>query len=630
MLRTYRWNLAGTFLLLGLIGAGGSALCSDAEVDPSALWRKTLDAARLARSANDWDAANVAFEAAVQQAEQFGARDGRLTRTLEEAARAFTRQKHKTRALELQSRAVALRLERSDAPSVTTAESIYRLGKIHHGFAEFTEAEPLFRQALAMRERLDDANAQSTARILRDLAAVIRELRADDPEVESLLLRNLELDPAPRQRELLGSYYGEREAHQSALDRHVETLDLEQSRPLPSLSRMVDAATRAADSHLALDRQDAAERALLRALDLREQQLGSHHPYLAFTLRKLAELYVEQERFVEAEMHLLRAAALNDAAWGGPNHRCGCDTSSLLDQVHAALGRQPTADIEPIDVRSDTASTDEADDPRIEEIARLDTAAAGHSKHGEMDAAKQASREALEIRRELYGEASVELSSGIAHLAGLLRAEGRYDDAAELYRQRLRLLETHAEADDLRIASTLHTLGTIDRLREEYTDATGYFRREIAARTMRGQNLRAVRSLETLGNMNLVRKMPELAEVDFLEAARLWERFAGRAAPERIRVRALMAKSQLAQGKFDAAEATLDAVLEEEQGKRYPDSGLLLQIFQPLESLYRQTDREELADSMRARIDEMRDLHLAQPTRRAARSSAGVTRTGGR
>src|SRR5262249_60091192 len=56
-----------------------------------------------------------------------------------------------------------------------------------------------------------------------------------------------------------------------------------------------------------------------RALTTVEGVLGSQHPHLAVALNGLAELYIHERRYAEAEAVLKRALAIDESALG-PEH----------------------------------------------------------------------------------------------------------------------------------------------------------------------------------------------------------------------------------------------------------------------------------------------------------------------
>jgi Trypsin/Tetratricopeptide repeat len=76
-----------------------------------------------------------------------------------------------------------------------------------------------------------------------------------------------------------------------------------------------------------------AEKRYKRALEIREEALGSDHADLVANLEKLASLYKEQDRFSDADPYYQRAVSVAEKAWGPDQHA----TKDLLEEYAAFL-----------------------------------------------------------------------------------------------------------------------------------------------------------------------------------------------------------------------------------------------------------------------------------------------------
>jgi len=85
-----------------------------------------------------------------------------------------------------------------------------------------------------------------------------------------------------------------------------------------------------------------AEPLYLRALAIREQQLGSEHPDTAFSLHDLAHLYARQGKFAEAESLYQRALAIRVQQLG-PEHP---DTQNTQERYEGLLQQKATLKVE--------------------------------------------------------------------------------------------------------------------------------------------------------------------------------------------------------------------------------------------------------------------------------------------
>jgi tetratricopeptide (TPR) repeat protein len=94
-----------------------------------------------------------------------------------------------------------------------------------------------------------------------------------------------------------------------------------------------------------------AERALLRALAIKETGLGPDHPEVAITLTNLALVYTAEGRDTDAAPLLERSLAIQEKA-PAPNQHALERTVTLLAEVYHRLGRDEAA--RPLDERART------------------------------------------------------------------------------------------------------------------------------------------------------------------------------------------------------------------------------------------------------------------------------------
>jgi hypothetical protein len=518
-------------------------------------------------------------------------------------ASAYERQKERDLAVEYQTRAVDLRLADPDGPNAAAAESLYRLGRLLAGFDAPDEAEPYLRRALELRAEVEGPDSPKLPAILAELSDAVEASRPDDPEALELLERLVELQDSSRNRARVAAWHAGQLNHELAIDAYLGAIELERSLPYPGVGQLANLRTRLAGQYEELGRLEEAEAELQGVIDLKTEQLGPDHPHLAYPMRQLAKLYVEEERWLDAEALLERAAALNERAWGAPETQCGCGTANLLQQVREALGK-----VEPAAQKTAEAADTPAKNPRLEEIEKLDDEARSLLDRGESAAARETAGRALELRRDTFGYESDEAIAGMSRLAELLRAQGRYAEAYDLYEERLYLLESLGEFDSQRALSTLHSLGMLARSTRENDDAAALLDREIEGRIALGQVMRVTQILESLGHIRLGAKDAVAAEAAFADAAERWRELAGPSAPEITRLRTGIARARLSAGRIDDATALLVELLDAEQERRYPDLHAMIQILQPLKSAHDRAGRTEQAVETNARLHELREL----------------------
>ncbi len=206
-----------------------------------------------------------------------------------------------TEAEPLYQRALAIR-ERAFGPDhLNIAISLNNLAKLYHDQGRYVQAEPLFHRALAIKERALDSDHPSIAISLNNMA-LLYQRQGRYAEAEPLFQRAL----AIRERALGPDH--------------------------PDIAQSLN---NLAELYRAQDRTSDAEPLYLRALTIRERVLKPHHPDIAESLNNLAVLYHKQGRYADAELLYQRAFAINEKNLD-PNHpRVATDLNNLAALYHA-------------------------------------------------------------------------------------------------------------------------------------------------------------------------------------------------------------------------------------------------------------------------------------------------------
>jgi tetratricopeptide (TPR) repeat protein len=223
--------------------------------------------------------------------------------------------------------------------------------------AEYAQAEPLFRRALAIREKALGPEHPHTASSLNNLAELLR-FQGKPEEAEPLYRRALAIyekalgpehpDTATglnNLAELLrdqGKLSEAEPLYRRALAIREEALGPEHPSTAASLNNLA----------LLLDAQgkpEEAEPLYRRALAMFEKALGPEHPDTATSMNNLASLLEDQEKPKEAELLYRRALAIREKALG-PEHPDTANSLNNLALLLAAQGR--LAEAEPLYRRS--------------------------------------------------------------------------------------------------------------------------------------------------------------------------------------------------------------------------------------------------------------------------------------
>ena len=304
------------------------------------------------------------------------------------------------------------------------AGALNRLARLLYQQRRYSEAEPLFRRALAVEEETRGANHPDVAYKLNNTANVLCRLGryAESEPLHRRAVRILDetLGPDHQQTALAMASLG---ATFAALDRYAEAEPLlrravavhekKMGPDHPGTLKMAMGLT------LALTKQGncaEAEPMVLTAIAAREKNLGPNHPDTAHALHTAGVLYSDQGRFAEAEGYLGRAVDTRTRALG-PEHQ---DTLESLDAL--AL---------------------------LEE------------RRGRYAEAESLYRDVLEKRERVQGPDHSDIAVTTSQLAGICGRDGRYAEAEALYRRALAIREKVFGSDHTFVAEVLDGLAKV-------------------------------------------------------------------------------------------------------------------------------------------------------------------------
>lgn len=223
-----------------------------------------------------------------------------------------------------------------------------------------------------------------------------------------------------------------------------------------------------------LGRYDKAEATFLRALEIK-QELQLEDAGLAKDLNNLAEVYRVQARWSEAGSLYLRALEILREE-GSPGEIATALANLAL--LEAARAHYASAEMR---FREALALLQGLPEPDPLDVALQQT------NLGEMliDLARFQEAEdlllaALEIRRELLGDANPLVASSQEGLARLRKAQARFDEAESLLRASLEIREAAFSDQHPEVALGLNNLADLLILRGEYTEAETRLRRAQA------------------------------------------------------------------------------------------------------------------------------------------------------
>ncbi|RMH24980.1 MAG: hypothetical protein D6693_09435 [Planctomycetota bacterium] len=207
------------------------------------------------------------------------------------------------------------------APHPDLAEAIHNLAAALWWKGEYANAEPLYREALAMRRELFGPDSLEVADTTNHLAACLDRLDRDDEAErlyrEALRIRRAALAQTPGDREPiaaslnnLGTFLLSRGEAEQAEPIFRESLGLIESLRGPDDRRVGAVLTNLAECLTDQNRPDEAEPLLRRAIEIYTLRLGDDNTSLAMALYELARVHAARGSWDEARGEAARSLAI--------------------------------------------------------------------------------------------------------------------------------------------------------------------------------------------------------------------------------------------------------------------------------------------------------------------------------
>ena len=286
---------AGLFVIL-LVGIAVALYLSGSD----SVWKGNMEAERKAFREGRYLGAVDYAQAAVKDAEAFGAQDPRLATSLHNAGELYTKLERYDEAERFLQRALSIREKTPE--NEETARTICALARLNQGRGVKDKAERLYRQSLAIREKVLGKDHADLAESLSGLAGVLSLKKID--EAERLARRSLSI-----REKALG-------------ESHLDVAE--------SLLRLVEVT-------LEIGKPSEIESHLRRAVSIRETSLGQSHPDLAESLISLGVFFDKRSQCREAEEPIRRAITMLEKSYG-TNHPVVARGNLALASVIAGQG----------------------------------------------------------------------------------------------------------------------------------------------------------------------------------------------------------------------------------------------------------------------------------------------------
>jgi tetratricopeptide (TPR) repeat protein len=320
---------------------------------------------------------------------------------------------------------------------------LYRTGNYLLQRAQYQEAEPLLKRALAICERQLGKKHRDTGAILNTLGALY-DAQGRYEEAEPLLKRALAI-----------------------CERKSEA----------SHPNVASCLNNLAGVYKKQDRYLEAEPLLERARAICEQQLGKEHPGTATSLHNLAGLYKEQGRYLEAEPLLEQAVAISEQQLGKEHP----DTArSLLDLGRLYYEQGKYAEAKPLLERARAICEQQLGKEHPDTARSLSNLATFYYWQGKYAEAESLYEDALAICEQHLGKEHSETATHQSNLARLYKDQGRYVEAEPLWKHALAVREQHFGREHPATMECLDDLARLYYTQGRYAEAEPFLKCSVA------------------------------------------------------------------------------------------------------------------------------------------------------
>jgi tetratricopeptide (TPR) repeat protein len=346
--------------------------------------------------------------------------------------------------------------------------------------------DPLTRHALAVTRSADEARmADPTARLFNELGQLLTA-KADYAEAEPLMRRALAID-----EQSYGQDHPNVAIRLNNLGQLLQVTNrLAEAEPLMRRALVIDEQTYGPDhSNVAIrlnnlasllyarNRLAEAEPLMRRALAIDEQSYGPDHPNVAVRLNNLAQLLKATNRLADAEPLMRRALAIDEQSYGPDHSKVAIRLNNLASLLQTT---NRLAEAEPL-YRHALAIDEQSYGPDHPDVAiDLNNLAEILRETNRLAEAEPLYRRALVIFEKSFGADHPNVAVGLSNLAVLLQVTNRLAEAEPLMRSALAIDEKSYGPDHPNVAIRLNNLAQLLKATNRLVEAEPLMRRALA------------------------------------------------------------------------------------------------------------------------------------------------------
>jgi tetratricopeptide (TPR) repeat protein len=217
-----------------------------------------------------------------------------------------------------------------------------------------------------------------------------------------------------------------------------------------------------------LGKYEEGEQYAKTALEIRENQLGKDHPYVASSLNNLANLYKAQGRYNEAEPLYVKSLEIR-AHQLDKNSQYVSASLNNLAKLYREQKRYSEA--EPLYLESLASKRHQLGSDHPSVALSLNGLAGLYREQGLYSKAEPIYLESLAIRVQKLGKDHPDVATSLNSLARLYREQGRYNEAEPLIMRSLEIREHQLGKNHPKVALSLNNLAYLRQAQGNYVEA---------------------------------------------------------------------------------------------------------------------------------------------------------------
>ncbi len=346
-----------------------------------------------------------------------------------------------------------------------------------------------------------------------------------------------------------------------------------------------------------------AEPQLVRAWQIRREQLGEEHPLTLASMGNIANLYWRQGRLAEAE-ELATGALEGNARVLGEEHPDTLVAANGLALVYTDMGRLD--EVEKLYLRTLDIQRRVKGEEHPDTLATMNNIGVLYKEQGRLEAAARQLRETLDLRRRVLGPEHRMTAATLSNLAMTEAMLGHNSEAETLFNEALTIQNRLFGEEHPDTLSIMNNLGLVETNLGRFADAEATFLRTLSAqRRVLGED--HLETLVTMNNLsNLYVAWNRLAEAERLDRETLAtrRRVLGDDHPDTLVSLNNLAVLYRDQGRYREAEPLFLEALEKRErvtGFAHPET---IRVRTNLMMLYQAESR--VAEAQRLAVDKLK------------------------